>query len=99
MTTELISLNECRKNLSTIWKKAQKENKKYIVLVHSKPVMEIKPIYDNKIEEVEPNEWEKKATEEYEKEKKEGTLETVEINFDKILNEDDFVSVIKSKNV
>ena len=99
MITELISLNEYRKNLSTIWKKAQKENKKYIVLVHSKPVMEIKPIYDNKIEEVEPDEWEKKATEEYEKAKKEGTLETVEIDFDKIWNENDFVSLIKSKNV
>ncbi len=78
MTTELISLNECRKNLSTIWKKAQKENKRYIVLVHSKPVMEIKPIYDNNIEEVEPDEWEKQATREYEKAKKEGTLEWID---------------------
>jgi len=51
MTTELISLNEYRKNLSTIWKKSQEQNIKYVVLVHSKPVMEVKPIYDNIIED------------------------------------------------
>ena len=77
MTTELISLNEFRKNVSSIWKKAQRENKKYIVLVHSKPVMEIKPIFDNKIEEVKPEPWEIKATKEYEKAKKEGNLEWI----------------------
>jgi len=99
MTTELISLNECRKNLSTIWKKAQKENKKYIVLVHSKPVMEIKPIYNNIIEEVNPDKWEEKATKEYEKTKKNGTFKWIEIDFSKIWNEDEFVSLLKSENV
>jgi hypothetical protein len=46
MTTKLISLNEYRKNLSKLWKKAQNENIKYIVLVHSKPVFEVNPVSD-----------------------------------------------------
>ena len=50
MTTKLISLNEYRKNLSTIWKTSQKQNIRYIVLVHSKPVMEVKPIYNDTID-------------------------------------------------
>lgn len=44
MTTKLISLNEFRSNLSTIWKQAKKKNEKYIVMVHSKPVLEVRPI-------------------------------------------------------
>jgi len=37
----------------------------------------------------------KKATEEYEQAKKDWTLEWIEIDFDKIWNEDDFVSLLK----
>jgi hypothetical protein len=47
MTTKLISINEYRKNLSTLWKKAQKEKIRYIVLVHSKPVFEVNPVSDS----------------------------------------------------
>ncbi len=60
MTTQLISLNEYRKNLSTIWKQAQEKNIKYVVLVHSKPVMEVKPIYNNIIED----DWDTEYTDE-----------------------------------
>lgn len=49
MTTEIISLNEYRKNISSLWKKAQKENVKYIVLSHSRPIFEVKPLKSNKI--------------------------------------------------
>jgi len=98
MTTELISLNEYRKNLSTIWKKSQKQNIKYIVLVHSKPVMEVKPIYNNQIEDVEPDNWEIKATNTYNKNKLENNLESVKINLDEIKNENDFISLIKLEN-
>jgi len=51
MTTQLISLNEYRKNISTLWKKAQKENIKYVVLAHSKPIFEVNPITSNEIAE------------------------------------------------
>ncbi len=44
MTTKLISLNEFRSNLSNIWKTAKKKNEKYIVMVHSKPVLEVRPV-------------------------------------------------------
>lgn len=51
MTTELISLNEYRKNISTLWKKAQEQNIKYIILSHSRPIFEVNPIVSNKIED------------------------------------------------
>lgn len=44
MKTELISLQDYRKNISTLRKKANQENIKYIVMVHSNPVLEIIPI-------------------------------------------------------
>ena len=47
MTTKLISLNEFRSNLSNIWKTAKKKNEKYIVMVHSKPVLEVRPVKEN----------------------------------------------------
>ena len=49
MTTQLISLNEYRRNISTLWKKAQKENIKYIVLSHSKPIFEVNPLMTNEV--------------------------------------------------
>ncbi len=51
MTTQLISLNEYRKNISTLWKKAQAENIKYVVLSHSKPIFEVNPLHGNNIED------------------------------------------------
>lgn len=44
MTTQLITLNDYRKNLSRIWKVSQEKNIRYIVLVHSRPVFEVNPI-------------------------------------------------------
>ena len=51
MTTELISLNEYRKNISTLWKKAQRENIKYVVLSHSKPIFEVNPLHTSTLED------------------------------------------------
>ena len=50
MTTKLIGLNEYRTNLTQLWKDAQENNIKYIVVVHNKPVFEVKPLYNNIIE-------------------------------------------------
>lgn len=44
MSTEIISLKDCRKNFSQLWKRAQKENIQFIVMVHSEPVIKITPI-------------------------------------------------------
>jgi hypothetical protein len=51
MTTELISLNEYRKNISTLWKKAREKNIKYIILSHSRPIFEVNPINSYEVNE------------------------------------------------
>jgi hypothetical protein len=51
MTTELISLNEYRKNISVLWKRAKEQNIKYIVLSYSKPIFEVNPVMDNIIDD------------------------------------------------
>ena len=51
MTTELIWINEYRTNLTSLWKKAQKENVRYIVLVNNKAVFEVNPMTSNVIDE------------------------------------------------
>lgn len=49
METQAISLQDYRKNLSKIWKEAQKKDIRYIVMVHGTPVWEVTPIKGNVI--------------------------------------------------
>lgn len=58
METQAISLQDYRKNLSKIWKEAQKKDIRYIVMVHGKPVLEVNPIRGNTIptEKISPKE-------------------------------------------
>ena len=51
MTTELISLNEYRKNISVLWKRAKEQNIKYVVLSYSKPIFEVNPVMDNRVDD------------------------------------------------
>ena len=44
MTTKLIGIKEFRKNITKIWKEARINNVRYVVMYHSKPVMEVNPI-------------------------------------------------------
>ncbi len=44
MTTKIISFNECRTNLSNLWKEAKKKNMRITVTVHGKPAFNIVPI-------------------------------------------------------
>ncbi len=97
MTTELISLNEYRKNISTLWKKAQKENIKYVVLAHSKPIFEVNPLHGNQIED----DWDVQYTPENhqawletQEDLKNGN--TTQIDPSKIKSVDDFLKLIKS---
>ncbi len=75
MRTEFISLQECRKSMSSLWKKANKENIKYIVMVHSNPVLEITPIrqHEMQVETISPEE--KKEMENMIKDRKAGKKE------------------------
>lgn len=43
MTTKLIPLSEYRKNLSRYAREAQTHQIQYIVMVHGKPVFEVRP--------------------------------------------------------
>lgn len=43
MTTKLIALSEYRKNLSRYAREAQTHQIQYIVMVHGKPVFEVRP--------------------------------------------------------
>lgn len=47
MTTKLISLAEYRSNISTLWKEARENDIRYVVMVRSEPVFEVKPIHSN----------------------------------------------------
>ncbi len=51
MTTQLISINEFRRDISSLWKKAQAENIKYTVLSHWKAVFEVTPVINNVIDD------------------------------------------------
>jgi len=54
MTTKIINIREYRNNITSLWKEARDKKVKYIVLVHSKPAFEVKPISEDfAIEEVE----------------------------------------------
>ena len=43
MSTKVISLKEYRNNITKLWKEAHAKNIKYIVLFHSKPILEVRP--------------------------------------------------------
>lgn len=42
--TKLIGLKEFRQDITSLWKKAQSTNTKYIVMFHAQPVLEVNPI-------------------------------------------------------
>jgi hypothetical protein len=44
MTTEIISLSEYRKNISTFTKRANEQNVCFIITSHGKPIGEYKPL-------------------------------------------------------
>ena len=97
MTTELISLNEYRKNISVLWKRAREQNIKYIVLSYSEPVFEVNPVINNEIKDDWDIQYTPKNHKAWLKARKElERWETVKIDLDRIKTEDDFISLIKS---
>lgn len=50
MTTKIIGINEYRTKLTSLWKESKEKNIRYIVVVHNKPVFEVKPIFDDVID-------------------------------------------------
>lgn len=43
MLTKIISLKEYRQKITSLWKEANEKNIRYIVLHHSKPILDVKP--------------------------------------------------------
>lgn len=58
MTTKIIGIREFRQNITKLWKEACDQKIRYIVLYHSKPILEVNPlgqedvILENLIEDV-----------------------------------------------
>lgn len=44
MTTKFVGIKEFRENFTSLWKSAKKKNIRYIILYHSTPVLEVKPL-------------------------------------------------------
>ncbi len=49
MKTKIINLKSFRNNITSLWKEARESNIKYIVVHHSKPILEVFPRYDEDI--------------------------------------------------
>lgn len=67
MLTKIISLKEYRQKLSTLWKEAQENNIRYIVLHHSKPILEVKPYTEEIVfdDPIEAGEWSREGYHKY----------------------------------
>lgn len=46
MKTKIIALKQFRQNITKLWKEAQQENIRYIVMFHSRPILEVLPCRD-----------------------------------------------------
>lgn len=42
--TQVLGLKEFRQDITSLWKKARKNNVRYIILYHSMPIMEVNPL-------------------------------------------------------
>ena len=60
MTTKIISVKTWRQNLTKLWREAEGKNIRYIVMSHSKPMYEVKPIFKDLLEI--DDEWKTKDT-------------------------------------
>lgn len=49
MLTKIISLKDYRQNITKLWKEANEKQIRYIVLHHSKPILDVRPYADEEI--------------------------------------------------
>lgn len=50
MKTRIISVKDWRQNLTKLWKEAEGKDIRYIVMNHSKPMYEVRPVHAEKLE-------------------------------------------------
>ena len=49
MVTKVISLKDYRSQITKLWKEANEKNIRYIVLFHSKPILEVLPYSEDEL--------------------------------------------------
>ena len=49
MKTKIIGIKKFRENFTSLWKESQKKKIRYIVMYHSLPVLDVKPIDEEEI--------------------------------------------------
>lgn len=49
MTTKIIGIKNFRNNITKLWKTARNNKIKYIVMYHSAPILEVKPITEKEL--------------------------------------------------
>ena len=49
MTTRIIGIKEFRQNIAELWKQAQKQGVRFIVMRHSIPIWDVKPIDEDEL--------------------------------------------------
>lgn len=50
MKTRIVSVKDWRQNLTKLWKEAEGKDIRYIVMSHSKPMYEVRPLFQDKFE-------------------------------------------------
>lgn len=65
MVTKVISLKDYRQNITKLWKEANEHDIRYIVMYHSKPILDVRPypeaelIFNDAVEDEELNQFAK----------------------------------------
>lgn len=49
MTTKAIGIKKFRENITSLWKEAKKKKIRYIVMYHTEPIFEVKPIDEDEL--------------------------------------------------
>ena len=49
MTTKAIGIKKFRENITSLWKEAKKKKIRYIVMYHTAPIFEVKPINEDEL--------------------------------------------------
>ncbi|PIS32322.1 hypothetical protein COT40_00705 [Candidatus Peregrinibacteria bacterium CG08_land_8_20_14_0_20_41_10] len=49
MTTKLVGIKDFRKNITSLWRDAQKKQIRYVVMYHSRPILEVSPLSSEEI--------------------------------------------------
>jgi len=49
MITKAISIKQFRQNMTSLWKEAKDKQIKFIIMYHSKPILEVRPLLEEEL--------------------------------------------------